>query len=253
MIHIVTNANRLLYEAHLREMHRMRWNYYIEHRKWRALREMQHEEGYERDEYDDRRAMYLLALSPEGHIQGSMRLRPTDDKSLLTDHFSYLIEPEANFRTGPDVWEITRVMRAPEVRGSDGALRLQMNCAAVEFALSRGVTKFITAADSFLLPATRALNRHKHQVLGLPHPYEEGEVVGIQYDIDTEGLEMTRHYGGWRHPMMLELPIPCRDQAMSVEHAELITRGVRSLPRERVEALIAWLHEEGRVAQPIAA
>ncbi len=175
MIHIVTAANRALYADALREMHRLRWEFYIEQRDWRDLRALQREPGFEYDEYDDERAIYLLALAQDDAVQGSMRLRPTEDKSLLFDRFSDLVDDEIGYRGDARIWEITRLMRAPAYRGADGELRLRINCAACELALTRGVRKFVSAIDTFLLPAARALNRDKHRVLGLPQDYREGE------------------------------------------------------------------------------
>src|SRR5690349_17833903 len=141
LIHIVTAANRHFYARELDEMHRLRWRFFIEQRGWSELEAAQTAPGLERDEYDDERAVYLLALSDDGHVQGSMRLRPTDDKSLMTDRFPVLVAAETEAQFGAQTWEITRLMRSPEFRGSDGELLLRINCAACEFALARGITR----------------------------------------------------------------------------------------------------------------
>lgn len=204
MIHVVTAANRQLYARELDEMHRLRWQFFIEQRGWSELEAVQAEPGFERDEYDDERAVYLLALSDDGHVQGTMRLRPTDDKSLITDRFSVLVVPETKAQFGAQTWEITRLMRSPAFRGSDGELRLRINCAACEFALSRGITRFVCVVDTFLLPAMRALNRDKHRVLGLPHPYAEGEMIAVELKPDEEWLARCRALAGFTGPVMFE-------------------------------------------------
>ncbi len=204
MIHIVTASNRALYANALDEMHRLRWAFFVEQRGWEDLRAQQTIMGFERDRYDDDRAVYLLALSTDGRVEGSMRLRPTDDGSLVTDHFSSLIAPETQAAFGPKVWEITRLMRAPAFRGSDGELRLRLNCAACEFAISRGIERFVCVVDTFLLPAMRALNRDKHRVLGLPQPYAEGEMIAIELTPDHEWLQRVRALAGFDGPVMCE-------------------------------------------------
>lgn len=204
MIHIVTAANSSLYQRELEEMHRLRWRFFVEHRQWRDLEAAQAKPGFERDEYDDDRAVYLLALSDAGEVQGSMRLRPTDDRSLIGDKFPFLIAPEGEGALGGDVWEITRLMRSPAYRGSDGELRLRINYAACEFALARGVSRFVCVIDTFLLPAMRSLNRDKHRVLGLPHAYAEGEMIAVELKPDEEWLARCRALGNFEGPIMYE-------------------------------------------------
>ena len=89
-------------------------------------------------------------------------------------------------------------------RGSDGELRLRINCAACEFALARGITRFVCVVDTFLLPAMRALNRDKHRVLGLPHPYAEGEMIAVELKPDEEWLARCRKLAGFTDPVMYE-------------------------------------------------
>jgi acyl-homoserine lactone synthase len=200
MIHIVTSANRHLYGRELEEMHRLRWLFFIEQRRWSELEAIQETRGLERDEYDDERAVYLLALGDEGEVQGSMRLRPTADKALITDKFPCLIGPETEAHFGADVWEITRLMRSPAYRGSDGELRLQINYAACEFAISHGIQRYVCVVDTFLLPAMRALNRDKHRVLGLPHAYAEGEMIAVELKPDQEWLARCAQVAGFARP-----------------------------------------------------
>jgi acyl-homoserine lactone synthase len=244
MIHIVTAANRALYAEPLREMHRLRWDFYVEQRNWRDLRALQTEPGFEYDQYDDDRAIYLLALSPEGAVEGAMRLRPTDDKSLLFDRFPNLVD--ADYRGDARLWEITRLMRAPDYRGSDGALRLKINCAACELALARGIRRFVAVMDTFLLPAARALNRNKHRVLGLPHDYAEGEMIAVEFSPDAEWLAMGRGLASLTYPMMLELPPPAPGYELSPRQEAAIAHGVRTLSPQRAAELIEWLGVERR-------
>lgn len=204
MIHVVTAENRATYGRELAQMHRLRWLFFIEQRGWSALHALQTTPGVERDEYDDARAVYLLALSEEGDVQGAMRLRPTDDKSLIGDKFPFLVGPETDAQFGAQTWEITRLMRSPDYRGSDGELRLRINYAACEFAIARGITRFVCVVDTFLLPAMRALNRDKHRVLGLPHVYDEGEMIAVELKPDEEWLARCRALAGFSGPVMYE-------------------------------------------------
>ena len=93
MIHVVTANNRQYYRAQLEEMHQLRRVHFIEERGWSDLKVV---DGGEYDQFDDDRAVYLLALGSDAEVLGSSRVRPTDDKCLLADVFPDLI--------GPDEW-----------------------------------------------------------------------------------------------------------------------------------------------------
>lgn len=222
MIHVVTATNRALYAEQIEEMHRQRWQFYVEQRGWKSLKAKQATPGIERDEYDDEHAVYLMSLSEGGAVQGAMRLRPTDHGSLLMDHFPGLVAAETGFAPSADTWEITRLMRAPSFRGAEGALRLRINCAACEFAIARDIRHYVAVADTFLLPAARALNRHKHRLLGLPRDYEEGEMVAMMLDPDAELPSMFHAVAGFDAPQMIELPMLAPGSVISpMEHPTL--------------------------------
>jgi N-acyl-L-homoserine lactone synthetase len=245
MIHIVTAANCSLYRDQLREMHRQRWLYYVEQRGWSDLGKQQQESGYEYDAFDDARAVYLLVLAEDGGVQGAMRLRPTDDKSLLFDHFPQLVAPESGAKPGPQTWEITRLMRSPECRGSDGALRLSINCAACEFCLSRGIERLVAVIDTFLLPPAQALHRNKQRVLGPSHKYAEGEMIALEVTPDAEWLAMGRSFAHLDQPLMFEAPAPAPGGLAPLAEAEL-SASVRRLPPQRLAALRAWLSSDSQ-------
>lgn len=238
MIHVVTHANRALYTDALEQMHRARWQYYVEDRHWTELQAMQSDPGHERDELDDERAVYLLALSDQGDLQGSMRLRPTDDKSLLFGRFGELVA-ESDCKAGARVWEITRLFRAPAYRGADGALRLSINCAACEFALTRGVERLVAVIDTFLLPAVRGLHRDHHRVLGLPAAYAEGEMIAIEIRPDASWLSMGRKLAQLDCAQMYEPPPPAETHGLPALEEARIIASLRTLPPARLAAVKA--------------
>jgi acyl-homoserine lactone synthase len=241
MIHIVTAANRSLYARQLDEMHRLRWRYYIEERGWRELRALQTDEGRERDSYDDDRAVYLLALDHKGGVSAAMRLRTTADRSLLGDRFSHILDDPAAFTPGPDVWEITRTIRTPENRGL-GPVRFAINAAMLEFLLSRGVRKLVGTADTFLLASSRALWREKFRPIGLPHPYDEGELIALEYDVDAVALQRVRESGGLNAAQMFELPAPCPGRDHIPEIEERFERSLRELTPQRLREIAVLLN-----------
>lgn len=197
MIRLVTPENRTAYAHQLEEMHRQRWVCFVEQRGWSALGALQKTPGYEEDEFDDERAVYLLALSQQGNVLGSMRLRPADDKTIVGDICQGAIDAKTKAGFGASDWEITRTMRAPAHTGPDGQLRLQLTTAACEFALDRGISRYVCCVDTQMLPAMRALNREHHTLLGEPIPYAEGEMIAVALRPDQQWLERTYALAGF--------------------------------------------------------
>lgn len=245
MIHLVTWANRAAYKRQIDEMHRLRWKFYIEERGWKRLREIQEVEGYERDEYDDDRAVYVMGIDDDGGVTGSMRLRPTGDKSLLADHFPHLIDASASFTPSDGVWEITRIVRKPENRSKDHTLRFAMNTAMLEMAVGRGIRKLVATSDSFLVAQTRSVWRHKFRPLGLPQPYPEGEAIALDFDADEESLQMTRERAGIVSTQMFELGPLVPDRPVDVVQAERVARLASMATPTQLSEMANWFESRG--------
>lgn len=185
MIHVVTAANRGFYEPQLEAMHRLRRELFIVGRGW----DLEERDGGEYDRCDDERAIYLLMLDQDAQLLGGMRLRPTDDWSVLTDALPHLVMGDAARLKRPDVWEMTRHVSiglgatAPEARRRSAEIRVAMT----ELALRDGISQFVGAMDTGLLgPATQGWIRLK--AAGLPQPYPEGG-SGLGFTIPvSEGL-----------------------------------------------------------------
>lgn len=242
MMHVVTAANRSIYSRQIEEMHRMRWKYYVEIRGWRELREMQTEPGFERDCYDDELAVYLLGLDDDGHVTGSVRLRPTHDKSLLADRHMHFLDDPDSFQPSPTTWEVCRIIRKPEERKKDDhALRFMTNAAMMEFALSRGVTKLIAGGDSFFLPNSRRTWRHKFHLLGFPQPYEEGEFIVGMVEVDEETLRLVREAAGFVSAQMFEIPAPVPGRAYDPVVEERVARKLSTMPLEKLAEVTSLL------------
>ena len=250
MIHVISHANRSAYAAQIEEMHRLRWSYYVGDRKWRELHELQNREGFERDRYDDEDATYLMSIGADGRLQGSLRLRRGDRPTLLADRYWDLLDDPGALALGPDIWEITRVIRTPQNRVKDGAVRAALHAGMVEFGLTRGARKLVGVCDTFMLPGIISLWKHKFRPLGLPQPYEEGEMIAVGFDIDEEILGMLRERGPFAAAQMLEIPPPCPASIPPLLH-ERISRAVQALPQSEAEHLAEWLEGgEGAAGLP---
>ena len=157
MIHIVTAANRHLYEPQLAAMHRLRTVHFVQERNWNLT---VREDGGEYDQYDDLRTIYGLAIGKFGQVLAGVRLRPTDDICMLTDDLPQLVAQAPESLTGPDVWELTRLFTTREAReqrkrgGAD--LKLDLLVAALEYANANGAYRVLC---SFTMRDYAAFNR----------------------------------------------------------------------------------------------
>lgn len=116
MIHLVSSANKHLYERQLVEFHRERHRQFVVERGW-SLRSV--DDG-EYDEYDDEHALYLIGLSPAGEIEVGCRIRTTALGGVLPDVFPHLIADSEPSVREMGVYECTRYFAVSSARGKRG-------------------------------------------------------------------------------------------------------------------------------------
>jgi N-acyl-L-homoserine lactone synthetase len=180
MIHVVTLANRAMYQAQLVEMHAQRKAFFVDELNWKAC---EVRDGGEYDDMDDDRAVYLLSLDETGHVQAGLRMRPTDDKSIILDRFPETVDPEKDPGKGPLVWEGSRIYQVPAVRGARGQrVRGELRIAAIEFGLTRGFTGLLGMCDVAWL-ATLRNNGWRSTILGPPAACDEGEAFSFVAEV----------------------------------------------------------------------
>ena len=221
MIHIVHAGNRDLYAQELDQLFRLRAKFFKEILGWSKLTVI---DGKETDAYDDERAIYLLALEPDGQISCSVRLRPTDDHSLLMDHFPHLVADDAPRLTKADVWESCRYFASSRARGPEGARRREeLRMAMVELAHTQGVSRIVAITDMIWLPPL-VQNAWTTRLLGLPASYDEGECVALEILCDKDAVQRVRERYGAAGETLLDLD-PAQVPA--------------NLPPHRIEAMLA--------------
>ncbi|MCC6306409.1 MAG: autoinducer synthase [Rhodobacteraceae bacterium] len=99
-------------------------------------------DGGERDGYDARDPLYVIATDAAGGHAGSLRLMPTTGPTMLSDHFGYL--PGATI-AGPRVWECTRFCLAP---GADARTSARLLLGAAEIGLALGLAHALAVFDA---------------------------------------------------------------------------------------------------------
>ena len=187
MIHVVTCANRHLYADQLLSMYQVRRQHYIEDRGWGELWDFG---GVEIDDFDDERAVYLLELDAEGGLAGFLRVRPTDDRSILVDKFAHLIGPGQPQMKGPEAWEGSRIFAMPGVQDARVTM-MRLHLASDEVALEAGAKRMTAFIDVHNYPHLSD-GSAEFLMTGPPQPYRYGVMVGLRREIDEASIARLR-------------------------------------------------------------
>jgi acyl-homoserine lactone synthase len=178
MIHIVTHRNRHIYTRQIWEMFNERRRVFVERAGWKDLMVF---EGAEVDDFDDERAVYLLALDGDGELQGALRARPTEDRCILADKYGHMIAADQPPMKGKDVWELTRMLVTDSFRRGrmpGVEIRQALTLACLEVALDAGATRVVGMVELSLYPhATDAA--WNVRMAGLPVQYPYGVMVAV--------------------------------------------------------------------------
>ena len=193
MIHVITGANRHLYELELLAHFRLRHEIYVVERNWTNLTRP---DGLERDQFDNEDATYILA-SEKGQIIGGSRLVPTTRPHLLSEVFPYL----ASVRGLPravDIYEWTRmfvVKNRRDGRTMGGQTRGVVICGVLEHCLDNGITSLTALIEMFWLPLFHSMGWNLTP-LGLPELINGEWSIAVKMAIDENTLASTRAFHG---------------------------------------------------------
>jgi acyl-homoserine lactone synthase len=200
MIHVITSANRHLYEAELVAHFRLRHEIYVVERNWKDLARS---DGLERDQFDNQDATYILATDNDQVIGGSRRV-PTTRPHLLSEVFPYL----ASVRGLPravDIYEWTRmfvVKNRREGRTMGGQTRGMVICGVLEHCLDNGITGLTALIEMFWLPLFHSMG-WSLVPLGLPELINGEWSIAVKMAINEDTLASTRAFHGIVGPMRI--------------------------------------------------
>jgi len=199
-VHVVTGANRHLYERELDEHHQIRHRIYVEELHWRGLTPRSDKREY--DQFDLPETVYLLGLE-EGRVVAGLRLVPTTGPHLINDVFPQFASVRGVPRRA-DIAEWTRMFVVPERREEHGALKTRSMIAAsmVDYALQERVSGISVLMNTFWLPKMLQYGWHVHP-LGLPDVYDEEWLIAVLIDVTPEALAGIRTMRGLGHRSFL--------------------------------------------------
>jgi N-acyl-L-homoserine lactone synthetase len=188
MIDLVLPEGRLGFAAALMEMHHDRKQVFVDRLGWRLPAKGS---WLEVDQFDDDYAIYLLARSPEGRHQGSVRLLPSSRPHMLSTLFSHLCP--AGVPSGDDCWEISRLVTCPADASGTTILRVHrlLALALVEFAQSNAIRRYTLVAEAHRVPALLSVG-WQVTPLGLPTWVDGEQLQALQIDLSPGTLREMR-------------------------------------------------------------
>src|SRR5579863_219642 len=180
MIHVISVANRHLYEDVLEEHFRIRHDIFVDERRWETLRKP---DKREIDHFDNEDTIYLLAL--EGRrVIGGHRLYPTTKPSMMSEIFPHLADVRG-YPSDPLIWEWSRYFIVRDRR--DGDLNLQLMAAVQEFCLAEGIVKISAIMETWWLPRFQQAGFNVVP-LGLPALVEDAWTMAALIDVSADTL-----------------------------------------------------------------
>jgi acyl-homoserine lactone synthase len=208
MIHVISAANRHLYEDVLEQHFRIRHDIFVEERKWETLRKPDRREI---DSFDNEDTIYLLAL--EGRrVVGGHRLYPTTKSTMMSEVFPHLADVRG-CPSDPLIWEWSRYFIVRDRR--DGNLNLQLMTAVQEFCVAEGIVQISAIMETWWLPRFQEAG-FVVAPLGLPALIENAWTMAALIDVSRDTLRTIGARTG--SPSVIERNGPRLD---AVAHANL--------------------------------
>ncbi len=206
-VHVVTSANRHLYERELDEHHQIRYRIYVEELRWRGLTARSDKREY--DQFDLPETVYLLGLE-EGKVVGGLRLVPTTGPTLINDVFSRFASVRGVPRS-PDVAEWTRIFVVPERREEHSASKTRSTITAsmIDYGLQEGLSGISVIMNTFWLPKFLQYG-WRARPLGLPDVHDDEWLIAVLIDVTPEALAGIRSVRGLDNRSLLVRRGPAR-------------------------------------------
>jgi acyl homoserine lactone synthase len=167
------------YERHrdsLRQMHRLRATVFGGRLAW----DVSITAGEERDQYDDCRPTYLLAIADGGKVAGCVRLLPASGPTMLEQTFPQLLDA-GSLRPHSGMVESSRFCVDTSPASHRGASQLHLAtltlfAGIIEWSMASGYSEIVTATD---LRFERILKRAGWPMQRLGEPAPIGNTIAI--------------------------------------------------------------------------
>ncbi|MCP1968220.1 acyl-homoserine-lactone synthase [Bradyrhizobium elkanii] len=185
----------------LAKMHQLRHRVFKIRMDW----EVEISGDMEIDAFDALHPAYLVQLSNDGTVQGTVRFLPTSGPTMLRDTFPMLLGGR-DAPSSPHVWESSRfaidvALGAPKGEHGIACATYELFAGMVEFGLSQQLHKIVTVTD---VRMERILRRAgwSLQRIGKPLSIRSTEAVAGYLDLSFEVLTHLRRAAKLSGPVL---------------------------------------------------
>ncbi|MGC1301716.1 MAG: acyl-homoserine-lactone synthase [Caulobacteraceae bacterium] len=243
MIHLVTAANRHLYEPQLQAMHAERKRQFVDGRGWN----LPVRDGGEYDQFDDADAVYLIGFDSGGQISVSARIRPTLSGGVIADVFPHLVlEAEQPIRAA-GAYECTRYFTTGHHRGLRGfEARSRLHIALIETVRHLNGRRLLGLVDLDLMTHLRRFSGLRLRPIGLPAAYDEGGVtIAFEIGVCANDLAHAQTVLQIRHRQLFIAPewLPSNVDVLAIERATSVVLAAPDTDRRAFSDRVARLAE----------
>jgi N-acyl-L-homoserine lactone synthetase len=188
-VDLVLPESRLEFAVPLMQMHHDRKRVFVDTLGWKLASPYS---WLEVDDFDDHRAVYLLARSAvTGDHEGSVRLLPTTGPHMLSQLFYELCSGPVPI--GEDCWEISRLVSSPTSASGASAVRVHrlLALALAEFAQLNSIRRYTLVTEAHRVPALLSVG-WPVEPLGLPTWLMGQQLQALQISMSAATLAAMR-------------------------------------------------------------
>jgi acyl-homoserine lactone synthase len=162
MIFVLEGSQRRQLRYYFDRMFKLRHQIFIEELGWNLPKARG---DHEIDEYDVDEAVYLLDITDEDVLQGTVRLTPSMSCSLVADYFPHLVECDVSARS-PLVYEATRYIFLPLNKNAqeNRIAKARLLAGMVEWCLAKKVSHIQCVVDMKAFPSWVELVPHAARI-----------------------------------------------------------------------------------------
>ncbi len=249
MILVITPENRSQYKDYLEEMHRVRYEVFVDRCGWSNL---ENEHRLDVDQFDKPWVTYYLKLSPEGKILAGLRTLPTNHPYMIDEVYYPMFKENfsiANLPNDEKTWEMSRYFVVdPDYRTESGhAAKMELYVAVFEHALACGVENLCAVGETYIMSRAMRLG-WKLQPISIPFEHEDvdfkGEMLAINLEVNERMVAQTRSAWNLTHQVLIPIDVDIVELVARKRHEEVeVLSTVLSNQPDRASRLLALMRE----------
>jgi acyl-homoserine lactone synthase len=202
MIRVIDRTNRHRFIRTLDLHFRLRHEVFVKERGWK---DFDRDGVYEKDQYDNDDATYLISVDERENVVGSFRLYPTVLPHMLSEQFPAMIDGAVLRRI--DILELTRLAICRSQRGTQTYFELFL--ALQEYCLEQGISGATNLVRTHRIPVVQKAGMNIIP-LGLSREIDGEMCTAALLEVSEDVLQRMRKISGISGTVMEDGERPLR-------------------------------------------